>query len=124
LARPDVLVFPLVAELHPFLRPPFLDAADNHRDAGCWWDADRGAAPLVCLDMAGALPVPGVLPDPRAVDAEKLAAREPGPVDVVLDHLAWALSPERPAWAVLVERSAQRRVAEAPCIRGADQFAA
>jgi hypothetical protein len=122
-ARPDVLVFPLVAEVRPGLCLPFLDAADSRRRrGGYWWDADRGAARPVCSDMAAALPE--VLQDPQAVAAEKSAAREPVPADVVPDRLAWALSPERPAWDVLAERSVQRRVAEALCIPDADQFAA
>ena len=101
-ARPDVLFFPLVAEVRPVLCLPFLDAADNRRRAECWWDADHGVARPVCLDIAGALPE--VLQDPQAVGAEKSADREPVPGDVVPDHLAWALSPERPAWAVLAGR--------------------
>jgi hypothetical protein len=122
-ARPDVLVFLQVAEVRPVLCLPFLDAADSRRRrAECWWDADHGVARPVCLDKAGALPEARL--DPPAVGAEKSADHEPVPGDVVLDHLASAVSLERPAWAVLEGRSALRRVVEALCIPGADQSAA
>jgi hypothetical protein len=58
------------------------------------------------------------LPDRLDEAAEKLAAREPRPVDAVLARPApaWAEFLGLPAWLALAERWAQLRVVAAPCI--------
>ena len=124
MVRPDVPVFPLVAEVRPVLRLPFLGVADSHRGAACWLDAGHGVALPVCLGRAGAIPEV-LLQGRMAVDAERLAGRAQLPADAVPDRLAWAWSRERLASAGdSEERWAQRRVAVALYIRAADQFAA
>ena len=56
MARPDVPVFPLVAEVHLGLRRPFLGVADSHPGAESLLDADHGAVRRVCPDTADAIP--------------------------------------------------------------------
>lgn len=55
LARLDAAVCQAQAEVR--LAPyPFPDAADNHRSAARWWDADRGAVrPALMVDKVGAI---------------------------------------------------------------------
>jgi hypothetical protein len=122
--RPDEPVFPLVAAVRPGLHHrPFPDAADNRRAAESWLDAGHAAAHPVCLDRVGA--IPEVLRGQRAVDAEKLAGREPLPAGAVPDHLAWVWIQARLASADgSAERWVRRRAAVVLCIPDADQFAA
>ena len=118
LGRPDVPVFPLVAEVHLYQRLPSLDVADNRRDAANLLDADRGAVLRACLDMVGAIleDRQGHLGRPVWA-AKKLAGREPRLADAVLDHPdpAWTVCLGLPASVGLVGRWAQPRAAAELC---------
>jgi hypothetical protein len=122
LGRPDVPVFPPVAEVHLGLRLPSPGVADSHRDAVNLWDADRDAVRRACFDIADAIPEAlrdrlG-LPDRMAGAAERLAGREPRLADAVPDHpdLALAVCLELLALVDPAGRWAEPRVAAAPCI--------
>jgi hypothetical protein len=124
LARPDVPVFPLVAEVRPVLLRPFPGVADNHPAAENLLGADHGAVRPAGPDMAGA--IPEGLRGRTALAAGKSAAREPRLADAVLEHpdRAWVLFPERLAWNVLDQRLAQPRAAVARCKQDAGLSAA
>ena len=124
MARPDALVFPLVAADRLVLLHPFPGVADIHSDAVSLWDADRDVVRRVCPDKVDAIPEGHLGLMDAAV--EKLAGREPRLADVVPAHLvpAWALCPERLAWDVPEKRSARPREAAALCTPDAAQSAA
>jgi len=111
LARPDVPVFPPVAEVRLGLHRPFPDVADSRPDVVCWSGAGRGAVRQVCLDTVGASPER--LRDRMAAGAEKLAVRGPRPADAVPDRPASVWFLLRPAWNVPAERWALSHVAAA-----------
>ncbi len=119
MARQDVAVFRQVAVGRLGLLRPCRGVADSHPDAESLWDADHDAAHRACPDMADAIPEDHLgLPVRLDEAAEKLAVREPRPVDAVLAHPApaWAEFLGLPAWVALAERWAQLRVVAAPCI--------
>jgi hypothetical protein len=121
LGRPDVPVFPLVAEVRLGLHRPCPGAADNRQGAESWWDADRDAARLVCPDKAGA--IPEVHRGPMAVDAEKLAGHARVPADAARAYSA--LQARRASADVPAARLMPPVPAEAaPCIRAWVQSAA
>jgi len=80
--RPDVPAFPLVEADLRVLRP-CPDAENIRRAAVRWSDAVHAAARLVCPDTGAIL---AVRPDRMALGVEKLAVREPLPVDAVQEQ--------------------------------------
>jgi hypothetical protein len=124
LARPDAPAFPLAAVVHLGLLRPFRDVADNHPAAESLLDAGLGVVRPVYLDMVDAI-LEG-LRGRTALDAGKLAVREPHLADAVLDHPdpAWVGFPERLAWNVLAQRLARPHAAVARCKQDAGRFAA
>jgi hypothetical protein len=124
LARPDVPVFPLAAEVHLGLRLPCPDVADSHLGAASLSDVDHDAVRRAFLDKVGA-----ILEDRQghsvrlAWAAGKLAGRGPRLADAVLDHpdSAWGVYLELPALIGLVARWAEPHAAVAPYIQGADR---
>lgn len=128
MVHPDAAVCREQAEAH--LAPyPFPDAADNHRSAACWWDADHDAVrPAVMVYKADAILGGHLLRVLQAVGAGIWAGREPHPADARQGHLvAWTGNLERPpAWEDGSVEAAGLLCAapEAPDIPDADRFAA